>query len=270
MQQRIEPGGEPNTRVTSARVTKRRILLVALVALLAAVAARVAVPAPAHQLKLQAAFACGVERWGIKTLKDRPRLFPARRTTVAHLVGLPRPSPFPPAGRLRSERHIYTVTGAVILDRTEDDLDHHLVLRSGKRTLIAETPSPTCTVGATALRRKQMKSARAVAGICAKARVVGVAFFDFLHGQTGVAPNGIELHPVLGFVCLKGRGKAPPPRLHRQGRCAASYPDECIPPPPPELNCGDIPFRNFRVRWNVANPDPQGFDGDRDGRGCES
>src|SRR6185312_400080 len=27
--------------------------------------------------------------------------------------------------------------------------------------------------------------------------VTGVGFFDFLHGQTGVAPNGIELHAVL-------------------------------------------------------------------------
>ena len=26
--------------------------------------------------------------------------------------------------------------------------------------------------------------------------VMGVGFFDFLHGQDGVAPNGIELHPV--------------------------------------------------------------------------
>ena len=27
--------------------------------------------------------------------------------------------------------------------------------------------------------------------------VTGVAFFDVLHGQEGVAPNGIELHPIL-------------------------------------------------------------------------
>ena len=27
--------------------------------------------------------------------------------------------------------------------------------------------------------------------------VTGVGFFDFLHGQAGAAPNGIELHPVL-------------------------------------------------------------------------
>jgi len=29
--------------------------------------------------------------------------------------------------------------------------------------------------------------------------VTGVGFFDFWHGQRGVAPNAIELHPVLGF-----------------------------------------------------------------------
>jgi hypothetical protein len=29
--------------------------------------------------------------------------------------------------------------------------------------------------------------------------VTGVGFFDFEHGQNGVAPNAIELHPVLGI-----------------------------------------------------------------------
>ena len=27
-----------------------------------------------------------------------------------------------------------------------------------------------------------------------------VGFWDILHGQIGVAPNGIELHPVLRFI----------------------------------------------------------------------
>jgi micrococcal nuclease len=36
------------------------------------------------------------------------------------------------------------------------------------------------------------------------------------------------------------------------------------------LNCPDIPYRNFRVRWDVANPDPHGFDGNRNGVGCET
>jgi hypothetical protein len=34
--------------------------------------------------------------------------------------------------------------------------------------------------------------------------VTGVLFFDYPHGQTGVAPNAIEVHPVLDFACLVG------------------------------------------------------------------
>jgi hypothetical protein len=181
----------------------KRASIVLLLALVAVVAARVASPAHQRPVGFSAALACGVERWGIKTMKDRPRLVRARRTTVAHLTSLPRPAYLPPT-RLRFEHRIFTVIARVTLDRLEDDLDYHLVLRSGSRTMIAETPSPLCTKGATAYRRRQMSDSRRVARLCRRARVGGVAFFDFLHGQTGVAPNGIELHPVLGFACLSG------------------------------------------------------------------
>lgn len=50
------------------------------------------------------------------------------------------------------------------------------------------------------------------------------------------------------------------------GNCDPSYPDVCIPPRPPDLNCGDISHRNF----TVVGSDPHGFDGDNDGIGCES
>jgi micrococcal nuclease len=40
----------------------------------------------------------------------------------------------------------------------------------------------------------------------------------------------------------------------------------CIPPAPPDLNCPQITYRNFRV----LPPDPHKFDGDNDGIGCES
>ena len=49
-----------------------------------------------------------------------------------------------------------------------------------------------------------MQAARIAERLCAKAQITGVAFFDFKHGQTGVAPNAIELHPILGFRCLSG------------------------------------------------------------------
>src|SRR5262249_9451205 len=68
-----------------------------------------------------------------------------------------------------------------------------------------------CTKGAAPLRRKQMATTRRTARVCARARVVGVAFFDFFQGQTGVAPNAIELHPVLGFACLSSAGYSQPP-----------------------------------------------------------
>lgn len=47
--------------------------------------------------------------------------------------------------------------------------------------------------------------------------------------------------------------------------CDPSYPDVCIAPPPPDLDCKDVPYRRFRV----LEPDPHNFDGNHDGVGCE-
>jgi micrococcal nuclease len=57
----------------------------------------------------------------------------------------------------------------------------------------------------------------------------------------------------------------PPGDEERVGGCDPSYPDVCIPPPPPDLDCGDIQFRQF----NVLQPDPHRFDGNKNGVGCE-
>jgi micrococcal nuclease len=48
--------------------------------------------------------------------------------------------------------------------------------------------------------------------------------------------------------------------------CDRAYPDVCIPPAPPDLDCKDVPHQNFRV----LPPDPHKFDRDKDGIGCES
>jgi len=53
-----------------------------------------------------------------------------------------------------------------------------------------------------------------------------------------------------------------------QAGCDPSYPTVCIPPPPPDLNCADIPFRNFRVLRDIPNADPHDLDGNHDGVGC--
>ncbi len=48
--------------------------------------------------------------------------------------------------------------------------------------------------------------------------------------------------------------------------CDSSYPDVCIPSYPQDLDCGEIQYANFKV----LQPDPHGFDRDKDGIGCES
>lgn len=55
------------------------------------------------------------------------------------------------------------------------------------------------------------------------------------------------------------------PPAEQTGNCDPSYPGVCIPPFPPDLDCGEIPYRRFEV----IPPDPHGFDGDNDGIGCE-
>jgi hypothetical protein len=171
-----------------------------LIVVAASAAAIRASPSVGRSSSGAATSACGVERWTVKTLEDRPRLLPARSTTIHFLVTRPAP-PTLPATRLPFERHVFTVRAAVTSVRPEEDGDLHLVLRSGGDHMIGEAPSASCDLRATPLRRQQMSAARRRVRLCAHARVTGVAFFDFDHGQSGVAPNAIELHPILAFRC---------------------------------------------------------------------
>ena len=65
-----------------------------------------------------------------------------------------------------------------------------------------------------------------------------------------------------GVGCLRSQT----PLDGTQTECDPAYPSVCIPPPPPDLDCGEIPHRRF----TVLAPDPHGFDRDKDGIGCES
>jgi hypothetical protein len=62
---------------------------------------------------------------------------------------------------------------------------------------------------------------------------------------------------------------APPPATSTAATrptCDPSYPTVCIPPAPPDLDCGEISAHDF----TVVGADPHGFDADHDGIGCES
>jgi micrococcal nuclease len=54
-------------------------------------------------------------------------------------------------------------------------------------------------------------------------------------------------------------------RCVHEGACHPAYPDACIPPPPPDLDCSDVDER----RITVLAPDPHDFDRDHNGVGCE-
>jgi len=72
-----------------------------------------------------------------------------------------------------------------------------------------------------------------------------------------------------GIGCEVGSPSSPaarPDPVPAAQECDSSYPDVCIAVYPPDLDCGEIGYSNFRV----IGDDPHGFDGDKDGIGCES
>ncbi len=77
-------------------------------------------------------------------------------------------------------------------------------------------------------------------------------------------PHGFDTD-FDGIGCEVGSPSSPSPPPPTQPSCDPSYPDVCIPPYPPDLDCGEIGYSNFRVVGN----DPHGFDRDKDGIGCE-
>lgn len=64
----------------------------------------------------EARTACGVERWTVKTLQDRPHLLRTRAATVAQLVSMPAPGRLL-ATRLSLERRVYRLVATVSLIR---------------------------------------------------------------------------------------------------------------------------------------------------------
>lgn len=163
-----------------------------------------------------AATSCGVWRWPVKTGSDATRYQvdqTAVTTSVADLRSLNPPSSFTSYAqnhRIKSpEFHTWRLRRAYIVEATEEsDSDLHLILRNRQgQTMIAEIPRAGC-VSTRSLWRDRIKAARQEilsrytitegnwTHIGRYVKIKGLGFFDEIHGQTGVAPNGIELHPV--------------------------------------------------------------------------
>ena len=163
---------------------------------------------------------CGVERWSVKTGTDpdasKVNLNSSSNTTITSMRAAPAPSPIPSNNRVApTETTVWVINATLTEYKLENDSDYHLVIQDAAgNTMITEIPSPTC-VGAGSPFLSGIQNARAEFNARFTAttsfqtanipvQVVGVGMFDFLHDQTGVAPNGIELHPVLDIIFNPG------------------------------------------------------------------
>jgi hypothetical protein len=156
---------------------------------------------------------CGVERWSVKTGTDADvgliNLSATQPNTIATMRSWTAPNPIPANNRVAPyETTVWVINATLTEFKLENDSDIHLVLKDASGlTMIAEIPSPGC-VGSSSPLAAGISNARSqfqavytpttsFQTVNVPVRVTGVGMFDFLHGQTGVAPNGIELHPVI-------------------------------------------------------------------------
>ena len=86
-----------------------------------------------------------------------------------------------------------------------------------------------------------------------------------------VAPAAKPAAPVAPAPTAVPKAAAPAaPAAKPAGNCHASYPDFCIPPPPPDINCTS-PVIGGRKNFRVTGPDVHRLDqGGRPGIACES
>jgi hypothetical protein len=133
-------------------------------------------------------------------------------TTIAEMRSWTAPTSIPLTSRVvPQELTVYAVSGTLTDYRLEDDSDYHLVIRDDAgNTIITEIPCPCCVADSSPFHAKVIEARRTFdARFTATGNfqstsvplvVKGVGFFDFIHGQRGVAPNGIELHPILDLT----------------------------------------------------------------------
>lgn len=103
--------------------------------------------------------------------------------------------------------------------------------------------------------------------------VIVVLFFGIVFLVAEITPRQSELKEQIldipsdeEIIEIPSDEEIITPTTKSVNNCDPSYPDVCIAPYPPDLNCSDISYGKFRV----IGEDPHGFDRDNDGIGCKS
>lgn len=172
---------------------------------------------------------CGTERWAVKTLSDstvsRVKFTPKRKTVHWLVNATPPTGAKPDATRINALEWINFRVKAILVgykieSGSHGDHDLHVVIqdRATDETMIVEFPDSACDGVCSSQYKADINNARAsfLASPSVTERgtatssfkrlnkkviveVIGVGFWDFKHGQTGLAKNAIELHPVIWF-----------------------------------------------------------------------
>jgi hypothetical protein len=159
---------------------------------------------------------CGVERWSVKTGTDQDvgliNLASKTGTTITGLSAIAAPNPIPDDRRVQPTETTLFVLNATLKKYVRAyDSDYHMVLADDTgHTMIAEIPDPGCVgpgsplAAGIAHARAQFDAVFTATASFQNAdvpvQITGVGFFDYLEGQEGVAPNGVELHPVIDII----------------------------------------------------------------------
>jgi hypothetical protein len=179
---------------------------------------------------------CGVERWDVKTGTDTAARAIDLSTAIPAGVDALRLLPAPTlldvhAPRTAEERIVKELRDVrLVCVKHEDDRDDHLVVEErgdavvepgedrgckrlhdapSLRTLVVEVPDPVCLpdghpwrdriAAVRALVDRETHPEERARRVNRIVSLRGVTFFDVVHGQLGVAPNGVELHPVVSM-----------------------------------------------------------------------
>ena len=147
----------------------------------------------------------------------------------------------------------------VTCDYFDGDVDAVRIERTGTTSTTGATTTTTTSTTTTTTTTTVASGGPTGGGIDAPAEVT-----PEIQAERGVAA------PLpLASITTTTVASRPPPAATTTTlgpNCHPSYPDFCIAPPPPDLDCRDFTQKRFRV----LPPDPHRLDFDRDGIGCEN
>jgi hypothetical protein len=156
----------------------------------------------------------GSQRWSVKVAADedaeeirvRPKVITLAELSSYRTDTLPKGNT-----RKYSEKFTYTIRNVFISHAIlENDNDIHLVIEDGQgHTMIAEIPDIDCDISEDSRFADKIAKARDTFVRYQDTYqnyffdITGVFFKDKPHGQTGRAPNDVELHPVINLRKVK-------------------------------------------------------------------